>query len=187
MQILIIEPERALLNSLTRYLESKGYESNGVFDGVIGINEFDTSYDVVIINQELPRLSYLETTELLKEKKKDVKIFVLSEQPIISSSLYETNQVADAFISFPFTYRHLDFLFEHLNVPLSDINRKLTIEEAYLINEIQEKEEVEISSLSRDIYRTNQLNQLITAINKSLKGKKIITIEKGLKMVNIND
>ena len=55
------------------------------FDGVIGINEFEMGIDVVFIGVDIPRISHLETIDLLKKKKPELIIVVLTNDFVIKS------------------------------------------------------------------------------------------------------
>ena len=102
MKVLIIEPNRSILESLTRYFLSKKDQVTPVFDGVIGVNEFDDSHDLVIIDVTTPRISWQETIRLLKKKKPELSVFVITNNIIIPVELLAENKSVDEFFTMPF-------------------------------------------------------------------------------------
>ena len=73
MNIVVVESDRHLLNSLERFLSSKGYKVITAFDGVIAANNFDIATDLLIIDENLPRKDTSEIIRILKGKKTCIK------------------------------------------------------------------------------------------------------------------
>ena len=187
MKVLVIEPNRQLLESLTRFFISKGEQATPVFDGVIGVNEFDNSYDLVIIDESTPRLSWKETISLLKKKKQDLSVFVITNSIYIPVDLLIENKEVDEFFTSPFSAYWLNYSLKQLQKRKRDNDPFLTIKEEELLRLIKEKENLPFSQIDNKLYRIDEIPQLIDALNKKLKGKQIINEEKGFKLVDSND
>ncbi len=186
MKVIIIEPNRPLLESLTRYFLSKGYEATPVFDGVIGVNEIDDSYDLAIIDVSTPRISWQETISLLKKKKPELSVFVITDSVTILDNVLIENNIVDEFFSSPFNSYWLDFSLGKIK------ERKkreffLTIKEEELLSLIETKDNLPFALIDKKLYRIDEIPYLIGALNKKLKGQQIIIEEKGFKLVKDND
>lgn len=187
MKVLIIEPDRSLLDSLTRYFSIKGYQATPVFDGVIAVNEFDSTYDLVFIDVSSPRISWQETITLLKRKKEDLKVFVITDSILIPTELFVENTMVDEFFTSPFNAYWLDFSLEKVKNRHKDEGVFFTIKEEELINLIKEREDLPFSEIDKKLYRIDEIPNIIGAINQKLKGQQIIIEEKGFKLVETND
>lgn len=187
MKALIIEPNRALLESLTRFFVSKNIETTPVFDGVIGVNEFDVSFDLVLIDVSTPRISWQETISLLKKKKDDLSIFVITDSIIVPSHLLIDNTAVDEFFTSPFNAYWLNFSLEKLKNRIKREDIFLTIKEEELLRLIETKEDLPFSQIDPKLYRIDEIPLLITSLNAKLKDKQIVIEEKGFKLVMKND
>ena len=187
MKILVIEPNRPLLDSLIRYLCSKGHDAIPVFDGVIGVNEFDNSFDLVIIDVSSPRISWQETVTLLKRKKPNLSVFVITDSILIPVDLLVENTIVDEFFTLPFNAYWLNFSLEKLINKRHGYDLFLTIKEEELLSLIEQKGHLPFSQIDSKLYRIDEISILISSINKKLKGKQIIIEEKGFKLVEQND
>ena len=187
MKVLIIEPNRSILESLTRYFLSKKDQVTPVFDGVIGVNEFDDSHDLVIIDVTTPRISWQETIRLLKKKKPELSVFVITNNIIIPVELLAENKSVDEFFTMPFNAYCLNFSLEKLKKRKKREDIILTIKEEELLNLIEENGNYPFSKLDSKLYRVDEISLLISALNQKLKGRQIIIEEKGFKLVETND
>ena len=187
MKVLIIEPTRALLDSLTRYFLSKKIQAIPVFDGVIGVNEFDDSFDLVIVDVSTPRISWEETISLLKKKKPHLSVFVITDKVLIPFEMLLMNQVVDEFFTSPFNAYWLNFSIEKLNQRKRRDNLFLTIKEETLLNLIEDNGNLPFAKIDTKLYRVDEIPVIISSLNKKLKGKQIIIEEKGFKLVERND
>ncbi len=187
MKILLIEPNRSLLNSLNRFLSSLGHECSLTFDGVIGVNEFDASFDLVIIDENTPRISYLETIELLKKKKPELMVFALLNSFVISSDTLLANELVDEFFSSPFVASELKFALENIKLFKDKSEIKFTIREHYLLRLLEKNKYLNIGDIDKKVLRLEQIPPFIEGLNGKLKNKTIINEEKGFKLVDKND
>lgn len=187
MKVLIIEPNRSLLESLTRYFLSRKDQATPVFDGVIGVNEFDGSHDLAIIDVSTPRISWQETIRLLKKKKSDLSVFVITDSISVPVDLLLENNIVDEFFTSPFNAYWLNFSIEKVEKRDKREDIFLTIKEEALLKLIEDKGDLPFSRIDNKLYRVDEIPQLISVLNKKLKGKQIINEEKGFKLVERND
>ena len=187
MKVLIIEPNRHLLESLTRYFESKKYEVIPAFDSVIGVNEFDGFFDLVIIDVLTPRIQWKETINLLKKKKADLSIFVITDSILIPVDLLVENEMVDEYFTSPFSAYWLGFSIEKFKDRKKDVKPFFTIKEGELLRLIQEKGSLPFSKIDNKLYRIDEIPNLVSALNQKLEGKQIVIEEEGFKLVDKND
>ena len=185
MKIKIIEPNRSLLNSLNRYLETKGNTISLAFDGVIAVNEFENDTDLIIIDSTSPRIEYEEVIDLLKKKKENLRVFVILDSFDIPVEILASNLNVDEYFPLPFRAQEFDFCLEKLKYTRP--NNNLTIREEYLLELLEKNDVVLMADIDKKIYRHEMIPIYIESINSKLKGKKIIKEEKGFKLVSNND
>ena len=79
MRILIIEDEQELLSDLSKGLSWKGYAVDQAETGTEGYQmAMDETYDLIILDLNLPEMGGLEILEKLKEEKPQTKVLILS-------------------------------------------------------------------------------------------------------------
>jgi len=80
-KILIVEDDRALSQILQIALKSKGYDIDIAFDGLEAIKKLNkNSYNLIILDINLPKLSGFEVAKFVKENEKtrDIPIIMLT-------------------------------------------------------------------------------------------------------------
>ena len=186
MKVLIVEQNRHILNSLSRYLQSKGHEVNAVFDGVIAFNEFSEDTELLIIDYDVPRISYTEVITLLKKRQPKLKsVVILGNKPLNSDMLID-NQLVDEFIPKPFTYKNIDDLFENLSLDKSGENFYLTYHEFLLLKKLKEEGVISHKEVGKHVHNKEEIYLYIRALNVKLVDKEIRNEEEGFKLVESN-
>ncbi len=100
MKILIADPDRDFLQSFKKHLECCSYEIDTAFDGTQVIRKItETSFDMVLLGQNIPRVPWSELVRQLNEKKIP-SIVMLREK--VNSDLLRARILPNAYISFPF-------------------------------------------------------------------------------------
>jgi DNA-binding NtrC family response regulator len=85
-QILIIDGEQKLQNSLARMLEKEGYEAYTVFTAEEAITLFEThSIDVIVAQIDLPGRSGIELVEHISDRGLDIRTILLTDKPSMES------------------------------------------------------------------------------------------------------
>ncbi len=182
MNILLVEHNRGLLFSLHRYLVSKGHNVEDAFDGVIAINNFNDSFDLLIIDGDTPRVPCLEIIKLVKNKKKDIKVVVLMNDLILHEDILVSNEYVDEFIPRPFSPEDLDNVLNYLFIR-KRATLILTGKEYQLLEKLREKEVVPYLEVVELIYGSEETARTyIKTLNQKLKGEEIVLIEKGFKL-----
>ena len=171
MKVLVIESDRNLLNSLERFLKTKDCVVKSVFDGVIGINEFEEDTDVLLIDSASPRISPLELVDTLKKKKESLKIVLIVDNGFITSKTLIENTNINEFITKPFLVNALDWLFSQINLEKLDKEKSfMTYKERYLLKHIK-GDEIDYQNIDYDIIKKEEINEYIKAIKYKAERK----------------
>jgi len=186
MKILLVEQERSLLNALQRLLSVKGHDVQVAFDGVIAINEFDDGVDLVIIDENNPRIVFSETVNLLKQKKENLHFIALLDQLIVPYEYLKNNQNINAYMVRPFQAETLLSLIEEIDK--FDYQNHLTFYELKLVELLKEKDLAPYSLIKETLKdEIDSLDNYIKSINEKLEKQMIVHDEKGFKLVDKND
>ncbi len=107
-KILIIEDDRAILAGLERNLRFEGFEVAIASDGEKGLEEaFNGKQDLIVLDIMLPKVSGFEICRLLKQKKVDTPVIILSAKGQEADKVRGLNLGADDYISKPFSVKEL--------------------------------------------------------------------------------
>lgn len=101
-RILIIEDEKDVNQLLARTLQSSGYETVSVFNGIDGIRVLKTGhFDMVLLDLMIP---YKSGDEVLKEIRKDsdIPVIVISAKDMVGTKIDLLTLGADDYITKPF-------------------------------------------------------------------------------------
>lgn len=183
MTITVIESHRSLLESLMRLLKSEGHQVYGAFDGVIGCVEFHQETDLLLLDALSPRIQYQEVIEILKKKKKDLKIALLLEESI-DAPLLLNNKDIDEFIYKPFLALEIKALLESIDIDKNKEPFFLTYKEYRLYKEIKDNGLLEYKDIDKHLYPKGSYQLYIDVLNAKI-GRNCIEKEKtGLRWVN---
>lgn len=108
MQILVVDDDQAVRDSLKRSLQYSGYEVSAVSDGVEALAHL-TSHraDAVVMDVMMPRLDGLETTRMLRQQGNDVPILVLTARDAVGDRVDGLDAGADDYMAKPFALDEL--------------------------------------------------------------------------------
>ena len=85
MQILVVDDDQAVRDSLQRSLQSNGYEVTIAADGIQALARLAANRpDVVIMDVMMPRLDGLEATRMLRAAGNDVPILLLTARDAVN-------------------------------------------------------------------------------------------------------
>ena len=127
MNILIIEDEKALSESIATYLESQDYNCDIASDFSSAIHKTDyNNYDCILLDITLPGGNGLKILEQLKEDKKSDGVLIISARNSLDDKIHGLNLGADDYLSKPF---HLS----ELNARIAAIIRRKNFEGNNLI------------------------------------------------------
>lgn len=108
MQILVVDDDQAVRDSLARSLKYSGDEVITASDGVEALAKLaGHTPDAVIMDVMMPRLDGLETTRMLRESGNDVPILILTARDAVGDRVDGLDAGADDYMVKPFALDEL--------------------------------------------------------------------------------
>lgn len=127
MKLLLVEDEKELRESLAEGLRFIGYAVDEAEDGAIGEELFwDNSYDLIILDINLPKIDGFELLKRIREKDRLVKIIMLTARVDIEDRVKGLDLGASDYLIKPFA-------FEELAARIRSLLRRRHIQENKLI------------------------------------------------------
>lgn len=123
--ILVIDDEETILDSLRLNLAHSGYSISTAKSGQEGIALFDSAdFDLVLCDLQLPDMSGTEVLKKLKEKRPSVEVIIISGYGSVANAVEATKAGAFHFVEKPFEFDALNLLIERA------LERQTLIEES---------------------------------------------------------
>jgi len=108
MNILIVEDEKKIADSLKKGLEENGYEIIVAYDGKMGEKMFQQyHFDLVILDINMPGINGLELCARIRQKNKAVPVLMLTTFGSVSDKVEGFNMGADDYMVKPFSFAEL--------------------------------------------------------------------------------
>ncbi|MCL1842060.1 MAG: response regulator transcription factor [Propionibacteriaceae bacterium] len=108
MQILVVDDDQAVRDSLARSLQYNGYEIITAEDGLAALAKLSSVRpDAVIMDVMMPRLDGLETTRMLRQNGNDVPIMILTARDAVDDRVDGLDAGADDYMVKPFALDEL--------------------------------------------------------------------------------
>lgn len=108
MRLLVIEDEKKIANFIRRGLEEEAYAVDVAHDGEHGAYLAENvDYDLVILDLMLPKLSGLELLDLLRQKRRNIPILVLTARAGLEDRIRGLDRGADDYLAKPFAFAEL--------------------------------------------------------------------------------
>lgn len=108
MRVLIVEDEKDICDFLKKSLQSECYAVDTAEDGEKGLYLAQTNtYDLIILDNNMPKKTGLEMCVDLREKKNNVPILMLSVQSETTTKVDLLNAGADDYLTKPFSIDEL--------------------------------------------------------------------------------
>ncbi len=108
MQILVVDDDQAVRDSLARSLHYSGYEVETAEDGLEALAKLSSMHpDAVVMDVMMPRLDGLETTKMLRTNGNDVPILVLTARDAVGDRVDGLDAGADDYMVKPFSLDEL--------------------------------------------------------------------------------
>ncbi len=108
MRLLVIEDEEDLVYALAKGLRKEGYAVDTATDGQEGWSLAQiNSYDLVILDLNLPELDGLQILRYLRQKSSDVKVLILTARTEIDDRVKGLDLGADDYLIKPFHFKEL--------------------------------------------------------------------------------
>lgn len=108
MDILIVEDEKKIAESLKQGLEECGYEVMIAYDGLMGekmINNY--SFNLILLDVNLPGLNGIELSKKVRQKDKNIPILMLTTFGSINDKVEGFDAGADDYLVKPFSFDEL--------------------------------------------------------------------------------
>ncbi|MBQ8427529.1 MAG: response regulator transcription factor [Clostridia bacterium] len=108
MKILIVDDERGLTEALAVILKQNNYAVDCAYNGEQGLDmAFSGIYDLIILDVMMPKLDGFSVLKILRDKKVDVPVLMLSAKSELSDKIGGLNLGADDYITKPFNTEEL--------------------------------------------------------------------------------
>ncbi len=108
MNVLIVDDEKDLCNALSTILIRNNYSVDVAYDGETGLDLAKTGiYDVILLDVMMPKLNGFEVLKILRSKKIDVPILMLTAKSETGDKIDGLNLGADDYITKPFNTNEL--------------------------------------------------------------------------------
>ena len=108
MRILIVEDDHKIANALKKGLQQESYAADVSYDGKDGLgNAVTIEYDLIILDRMLPEVDGVEICRILRQKKINTPILMLTAKDKISDRVEGLNCGADDYLVKPFAFEEL--------------------------------------------------------------------------------
>lgn len=86
--VLIIDDEEEFINTLGERMSNRGMKVTATTSAREGIDEIDgTNFDVVVLDLQMPELDGLQTLKILKEKKPELQVILLTGHATVEKGI----------------------------------------------------------------------------------------------------
>lgn len=101
--VLVVDDEEALRSVLSNELINEGYDVQTASDGDVAMTELDkTSFDLVLLDIKMPRVSGFEVLKHIKEHAGRTKVVMLTGFADLKNAIESKKLGADDFVSKPY-------------------------------------------------------------------------------------
>jgi DNA-binding response OmpR family regulator len=108
VKVLIVEDDHRLAASVRRGLEDAGFVTDSVFDGQEALTAALTmSYDVILLDVMLPRVSGIEVSRQLRSRRVQAPILMLTARDSVDDRVLGLEAGADDYLVKPFALREV--------------------------------------------------------------------------------
>lgn len=105
-KILVVEDDKTIRSGISIMLTIEGYSVDEAIDGRDGVEKFDDSYNLVIMDVLMPRMSGIEACKIMREKS-NVPILFLTAKSSEIDKIQGFDAGADDYIIKPFSNMEL--------------------------------------------------------------------------------
>lgn len=108
MKILLIEDNITISKNIVRFLSLKDIKTDVSLDWESGLNKaLINFYDIIILDINLPKKSWIDILKILREKQKNTSILILSSNSLKEDIISWLNFWADDYLTKPFDFDEL--------------------------------------------------------------------------------
>ena len=108
MKILVVEDEKKVAFFIMKGLQAEGFHVDIAHDGEQGLNlAVKTSYDLIIMDQSLPKKTGLAVIESLRKKNVETPILCITANDTVEDRVTGLNAGSDDYLTKPFSFIEL--------------------------------------------------------------------------------
>ncbi|MDH7511460.1 MAG: sigma-54 dependent transcriptional regulator [Clostridiales bacterium] len=179
--ILIIDDEESMRDSMSQVLRKEGYAVKGAVEGKEGLNLFSReTFHVVFLDLKLPGIKGMEVLSRIKDTSPETPVIIITGYASIESAVEAMKQGAFDYMAKPFTPEELRVVTKR-----ALDGRRLLFENMYLRRELEAKTEFEMvigkSKVMRDVLeivrRVSPTESTVLVTGESGTGKELIARE----------
>lgn len=202
-KVLIVEDEMDLLDLLDFNLTRKGYVTAGALDGLDAMNKVDSFMpDVMVLDLMLPKVDGWEICRQIRQKKKDIRILMLSAKCMPEDKEKGFEAGADDYLTKPFSVKELAIRIDKLlenkrhdeirRILLHEMSNRLTSIGCY--SELLAKKEGDcagqnsmyLTNMKKEIGYTSELIHEVSSLIELKPGEQYITGDAYIKIEKQN-
>ncbi len=107
-QVLVIDDEQSLLETLEVLLEDEGYRVSTALTGEEGLDVFDEiGPDLVLLDIRMPKMGGVEVLEEIRDRSESVPVVLITAQASLNSAIQAVNLGANHYVRKPFSNEEL--------------------------------------------------------------------------------
>lgn len=154
MQILLVEDEERLAENVAKRLRIENYLVDIAFDGEQALNKLMNSYNLIILDMMLPKVSGIDVLKTLRANGNKTPVLILTSQSTTENKVIGLNEGADDYLTKPFAFDELLARVAALMRRSANSDTKLVVDNLTLDPKTKEvKRKDEIINLSATEYR----------------------------------
>lgn len=184
LNILLVEDEENLHETLRLNLEMEGYEVTSAYDGKEALKQVENAYfDLIIMDIMLPEVDGISVTETIRINNNEVPVLMLSARNSSSDRVLGLKKGADDYLTKPFNLEELLIRVDKLIRKSRKMQLKESVGDNYEFgnNHIDFKAQTAISSQGQQIELSKKEVMLLKLLIEN-KGE-VVTREKILQVV----
>lgn len=182
--ILIVEDEENLHESLKLNLKLEGYTTSSAFNGSQALKAVEEEYfDLIIMDIMLPEIDGISVTESIRVQQNDVPILILSAKNSGADKILGLKKGADDYLTKPFNLEELLLRVNKLVTKNKKLAEKTTINDTYAFggNKIDFRAQQAVN-YAGDIIELSKKESMLLKLLVENKGE-VVTREKILQRV----
>ena len=135
INILIVEDEKKIADTLRYGLNENGYNADVAYDGLLGLRMFNThSYNLVIVDINLPGMNGYELCKAIRLQNESIPVIMLTAMSSLPDKVEGYNAGTDDYLTKQFEFKELLLKIRvllkriHLHVPVGSLLKAADLE-----------------------------------------------------------